>query len=107
MSSAPSNNNSRCPYALLGVDRRAELKVIRRAYHKMAKLWHPDRNHHNEDDRVRATNVFQRVSGAYTVLSDAGQRRAYDRTCTRWYSPPAPPPRPGRRPSTAGRAVPV
>ena len=48
---------------------------ITNSYRRLGLQWHPDRNHHNEDDRVRATNVFQRVSGAYTVLSDAGQRR--------------------------------
>ncbi|WP_448581198.1 DnaJ C-terminal domain-containing protein [Thermaurantiacus sp.] len=63
------------PYVTLGVDRNADEAAIKRAYRKLAKELHPDRNAHDP----RAAERFKRVTAAYDLLSDKAKRAAYDR----------------------------
>jgi DnaJ-class molecular chaperone len=60
-------------YALLGVDTDADSAKLRRAWRQLALRWHPDRA------GVSATATFQKLSEAYTVLSDPIARASYDR----------------------------
>ena len=59
-------------YALLGVHGDADSAELRRAWRQLALRWHPDR----AGDVAKA--MFQRISAAYTVLSDPIARAAYD-----------------------------
>ncbi|MFE8070718.1 molecular chaperone DnaJ [Marinobacteraceae bacterium S3BR75-40.1] len=61
-------------YEVLGVDRSADEKEIKRAYRKMAMKYHPDRNPGDEE----AENKFKEASEAYEVLADQQKRAAYD-----------------------------
>ena len=61
-------------YAVLKVPPEASEGEIKQAYHKMAKLWHPDRN--NDE---RAERTFKLINRAYQVLGDKKVRRAFDR----------------------------
>jgi len=63
-------------YAVLGVKKDASPAEIKRAYYKLSKQWHPDKN---SDDHVTATKVFQKIADAYQVLSDPESRMAYDK----------------------------
>ena len=63
-------------YETLGLTTDADEKAIRRAYKKLAVKWHPDRN---LDNQAAATAEFKKVGEAYSVLSDANERAAYDR----------------------------
>lgn len=63
-------------YDTLGVHEHATVEEIKRAYRKAAMRWHPDRNHHGEEEVARAT--FQEIKDAYAILSDAAQRAVYD-----------------------------
>ncbi|MEA2228109.1 MAG: molecular chaperone DnaJ [Solirubrobacteraceae bacterium] len=62
-------------YDVLGVDRKASADEIKKAYRKLARRYHPDRNPGDEDSEER----FTQVQGAYDVLSDADKRKQYDR----------------------------
>lgn len=62
-------------YQVLGVPRTADEAAIKRAYRKLAKELHPDRN----KDNPRAVERFKQVTAAYDILSDAGKRGQYDR----------------------------
>ncbi len=62
------------PYKILGVSRSAEDEEIKRAYRKLAKRYHPDRNSNNKT----AETKFKEVSEAYDILSDKEKRRTYD-----------------------------
>jgi DnaJ-class molecular chaperone len=60
-------------YDVLNVDKKASLQEIRKAYHKLAIKYHPDKS---ESDPDR----FKKISEAYTVLSDNDKKRQYDMT---------------------------
>lgn len=65
-----------CPYVTLNVSRDASPTTIKRAYHRLALAYHPDKN---PGDHV-AEGKFREVSRAYAILSDPAKRRHYDRT---------------------------
>lgn len=60
-------------YEVLGVDRGADKKEIKRAYRRLAKKYHPD-----VSDDPAAAEKFKEISEAYAVLSDDEKRRRYD-----------------------------
>jgi DnaJ-class molecular chaperone len=62
-------------YAELGVARGASEADIKKAYRKLAKELHPDRN----KDNPKATERFSQVTRAYDILTDKDKRAQYDR----------------------------
>jgi len=69
-------------YDILGVPPGADADVIKTAYRKLARKFHPDvsKEKHAEDK-------FKDVNEAYEVLKDADKRRAYDDLRARGYRP--------------------
>ncbi len=61
-------------YEVLGVDRKARLGDIKKAYRRLARKHHPDLN---PGDR-RAEERFKQISEAYEVLSDSEKRKKHD-----------------------------
>jgi DnaJ-class molecular chaperone len=61
-------------YATLGVSRSASPEEIQKAYRKLARKYHPDKN----PDDATAKKKFQEVQAAFDVLSDAEKRKRYD-----------------------------
>jgi DnaJ-class molecular chaperone len=62
-------------YSTLGVSRGADEAEIKKAYRKLAKELHPDRN----KDNPKAAERFSEVTAAYDLLSDKDKRAQYDR----------------------------
>src|ERR671922_669255 len=62
------------PYKTLGVDRKASDEEIKKAYRKLARQYHPDRN----PGDTAAEDRFKEVQEAYSVLSDPEKRKAFD-----------------------------
>ena len=62
-------------YEVLGVPRDADEQTLKAAYRKLALQYHPDRNPGNHE----AEEKFKEAAEAYSVLSDAQKRAAYDR----------------------------
>ena len=62
------------PYQELGVARSANADELRKAFRKLAKLHHPDKN---PGDKA-AEEKFKRVSAAFDLLGDADKRRKFD-----------------------------
>jgi curved DNA-binding protein CbpA len=68
-------------YGALGVARDASAADIRRAYLRLARRFHPDRQASIDVlDRDLAERRMREVNEAWTVLSDPSRRSAYDRT---------------------------
>lgn len=62
-------------YKILGVNRSASKKEIKKAYRKLAMKYHPDKN--PDDDT--ASDKFKEIGEAYEILADDDKRKTYDR----------------------------
>jgi len=62
-------------YEVLGVSRNSDEQEIKRAYYRLAKEYHPDKNPDNRDE---ATERFKEIQAAYEVLKDPQKRARYD-----------------------------
>jgi curved DNA-binding protein len=66
-------------YQILGVNRDASEEVIKKAYRRLARKYHPDVSKESS-----AEERFKEVAEAYEVLRDAEKRAAYDRLGSNW-----------------------
>lgn len=62
-------------YDILGINRNASEDMIKKAFRKLAKKYHPDSNVGNP----QAEQMFKDVNEAYSILSDPEKRKLYDR----------------------------
>jgi molecular chaperone DnaJ len=62
-------------YELLEVSQSADKKEIKKAFKRLAKQHHPDKNTNNPN----AEEEFKKINEAYQVLSDDQKRATYDR----------------------------
>lgn len=62
-------------YKILNVGKTATTNEVKKAYRKLAKELHPDKN----KDDPNASEKFSDLSAAYEVLSDEDKRKLYDR----------------------------
>ena len=60
-------------YEVLGVDKNADEKTIKKAYRELAMKYHPD-----VSEEESAADKFKEISEAYAVLSDDEKRQRYD-----------------------------
>ncbi|MFN8476037.1 MAG: J domain-containing protein [Anaerolineae bacterium] len=67
-------------YKILGVDRTADEKEIKRAYRRLARKHHPDVN---PGDKAAETQ-FKEINEAYEVLGDPEKRKKYDQFGSQW-----------------------
>jgi len=67
----PGAINNKKHYRTLGVSTTASASEIKRAYHKLALRFHPDKNP-GQSDR------FNEINNAYTILSDPRKKQLYD-----------------------------
>ncbi|NGY05356.1 DnaJ C-terminal domain-containing protein [Solimonas terrae] len=66
-------------YKILGVSRSASAEEIKRAYRKLAREFHPDKN-----KAMGAEDRFKEINEANEVLGDADKRKAYDELGANW-----------------------
>ncbi|KAF5734719.1 dnaJ subfamily B member 1-like isoform X1 [Tripterygium wilfordii] len=63
-------------YNILKVNRNAREDDLKKAYKRLAMIWHPDKNPSGK--RSEAEAKFKQISEAYDVLSDPQKRQIYD-----------------------------
>jgi curved DNA-binding protein CbpA len=63
-------------YHILGVNQDANAQDIKKAFRRLALLYHPDRN---PGDVKEAEEKFKEINEAYEVLGDEQKKRQYDR----------------------------
>ncbi len=64
-------------YSLLEIKSNASAVEMKRAYHRLARLHHPDLNSQAQDRHIKLLNE------AYAVLSNPQRRAAYDESLAR------------------------
>jgi molecular chaperone DnaJ len=62
-------------YEILGVNKNATKDDLKKAYRKLAMMYHPDRNPDDKDSEEK----FKEAAEAYEVLNDDNKRAQYDR----------------------------
>jgi curved DNA-binding protein CbpA len=79
-------------YRTLEVSPEADEDEVKRAYRRLALLYHPDRNQAEEE----AEDRFKEAAYAYSILGDRDKRKRYDlyrefmKKSARWGIPPSP-----------------
>jgi molecular chaperone DnaJ len=69
-------------YKVLGVERKASQDEIKKAYRKLARKYHPDKN----PGDAKAEERFKQISQAHDILGDPDKRKEYDRALTNPFS---------------------
>ncbi len=67
-------------YKVLGVDKSASEKEIKKAYRKLARKYHPDLNPND----AQAKKKFQQINEAQEVLLDPEKRKKYDKYAAKY-----------------------
>src|SRR5712691_4811737 len=70
-------------YEVLGVSRDATEKMIKDAYRKLARQYHPDLQQ-TAAKKKTAEEKFKEINEAYEVLGDPEKRKKYNRLGSRW-----------------------
>lgn len=68
-------------YKTLGINKKATGEEIKKAYRKLALVYHPDRHSNATATKIKELeNKFKEVGEAFNILSDLRKRAEYDRT---------------------------
>ncbi|MDJ1157748.1 J domain-containing protein [Chelatococcus sp. SYSU_G07232] len=65
----------RDPYTVLGLSKSASEADVKKAFRRLAKVYHPDQNR----DDPKAKEKFAEINAAYEILGDKDKRSQYDR----------------------------
>ncbi|MGH8020740.1 MAG: DnaJ C-terminal domain-containing protein, partial [Opitutaceae bacterium] len=82
-------------YATLGIPRDATDEDIKKAFRRLARLYHPD----VAKEKAGAEEKFKEINEAHEVLSDPVKRRKYDELGARWQEGPPGPEETGAAPN--------
>nr|CAD7463139.1 unnamed protein product [Timema tahoe] len=69
---------SRDLYEVLQISKSSDSKQVKKAYHKVSLLVHPDRV--DENEKIEATEKFKVLGKVHSILNDKDKRKVYDET---------------------------
>lgn len=78
ISEPPHMKSTNSLYEVLEISPAATAEDVKRAYRKLAKVFHPDHSASTEEKKQN-TRMFLRIHNAYVTLSDPHDRAQYDR----------------------------
>lgn len=61
-------------YMILGVSEKTSYQEIKKAYRRLARKYHPDRN-----NSLFAEDMIKKINAAFEILSDEHKRKQYDK----------------------------
>ena len=61
-------------YEIIGISRTATAEEIKKAYRKLAQVYHPDKNPGDKEMEAK----FKELNNAYEILGDDSKRRHYN-----------------------------
>jgi len=64
------------PHEILGVAQDAEVKHIKKAYRRLSREYHPDKN---RDNAEKAKKEFMKITKAYTIMTDPKARDNFEK----------------------------
>jgi molecular chaperone DnaJ len=67
-------SNSKDYYKILGLDKKASVADVKKAYRKLARKYHPDLNPNDKEAEAK----FKEIQEAYSVLKDPKKKQQYD-----------------------------
>lgn len=70
--------NRRDFYKILELNKNASKEEIKKAYRRLAQIWHPDKNNKSEEQKKYAEKMFKDLNEAKNILSDDRKRTIYD-----------------------------
>jgi DnaJ family protein B protein 4 len=66
-------------YKILGIEKKCTDDDVKKAYRKLAMLWHPDKHvQDSENDKKKAEDKFKEINKAYEILGNPEKRKQYD-----------------------------
>lgn len=78
---SPPVANNKDYYKILGINKEASAKEIRKAYLNLAKKYHPDKQGAlSEEEKKSVHEKMSEINEAYEILSDEDKRKEYDST---------------------------
>lgn len=78
MAQLPDTSTAQTHYEVLQVPPDASYATIKNEFHRLARLYHPDRSRPNNDDGNNNHVIYEKIQQAWECLQNVQRRKMYD-----------------------------